>query len=303
MTTTASKPFDLAAATSVDVSFEFFPPSSEKLARQLWGSIVRLAPLHPNFVSVTYGAGGSTRQRTFDTVCRIIKETDLTPAAHLTCVGASRTEVDEVANEYWNAGVRHVVALRGDPPEGAETFSPHPDGYTTAAELVDGLRKVANFEISVAAYPEIHPEALSADSDLDNLARKLDAGASRAITQFFFDVDVFLRFRDAAAARGIDAPIVPGIVPVTNYTRLVRFAKNCGTSLPSWLAHLFEGLDNDPDSRRLIAGWVAIEQCRRLTRHGVSDFHFYTLNQAELARAICHALGVRDHALLSGSAL
>jgi len=303
MTTIETAPFDLATATSVDVSFEFFPPSSEKLARQLWNSIVRLAPLQPNFVSVTYGAGGSTRQRTFDTVCRIIKETDLTPAAHLTCVGASRTEVDEVAKEYWNAGVRHVVALRGDPPEGAETFSPHRDGYANAAELVEGLRKVANFEISVAAYPEVHPEALSADSDLDNLARKLDAGASRAITQFFFDVDVFLRFRDAAAARGIDAPIVPGIVPVTNYTRLVRFAKNCGTSLPSWLAHLFEGLDNDPDSRRLIAGWVAIEQCRRLTQHGVSDFHFYTLNQAELARAICHALGVRDHALLSESAL
>jgi len=302
MTTTASTPFDLAANTSVHVSFEFFPPSSEKLARQLWDSIVRLAPLHPNFVSVTYGAGGSTRQRTFDTVCRIIKETNLTPAAHLTCVGASRTEVDEVAKEYWNAGVRHVVALRGDPPEGTDKFSPHPDGYANAAELVEGLRKAANFEISVAAYPEVHPEALSAESDLDNLARKLDAGASRAITQFFFDVDVFLRFRDAAAARGIDAPIVPGIVPVTNYTRLVRFAKNCGTSLPSWLAHLFEGLDNDPDSRRLIAGWVAIEQCRRLTQHGVSDFHFYTLNQAELARAICHALGVRDHALLSESA-
>lgn len=303
MTTIDTAPFDLATATSVDVSFEFFPPSSEKLARQLWNSVVRLAPLQPNFVSVTYGAGGSTRQRTFDTVCRIIKETDLTPAAHLTCVGASRTEVDEVAKEYWNAGVRHVVALRGDPPEDAEAFSPHPDGYANAAELVEGLRKVANFEISVAAYPEVHPEALSADSDLDNLARKLDAGASRAITQFFFDVDVFLRFRDAAAARGIDAPIVPGIVPVTNYTRLVRFSKNCGTSLPSWLAHLFEGLDNDPDSRRLIAGWVAIEQCRRLTQHGVSDFHFYTLNQAELARAICHALGVRDHALLSESAL
>lgn len=275
------------------VSFEFFPPKTEKLSAQLWAAIIRLAPVGPRFVSVTYGAGGSTRQRTYDTVCRIMRETDLVPAAHLTCVGVSRQEVLETAQAYWQAGIRHIVALRGDPPEGTERFEPHPEGYRYASELVAGLKQVAAFEISVAAYPETHPEARSAAADLDNLKRKIDAGASRAMTQFFFDVDVYLRFRDRAAAAGIAVPIVPGILPVTNFARLVAFSKSCGASLPDWLADLFFGLDHDPDTRRLIAGWVAIEQCRRLMTHGVREFHFYTLNRAELTRAICHALGVR----------
>lgn len=281
---------------NVSVSFEFFPPKSEKLGEQLWAAIKRLAPLEPRFVSVTYGAGGSTRQRTFDTVLRILEETALTPAAHLTCVGDSQGAVDDTARRYWDAGIRHVVALRGDPPDGAGRFEPHPEGYRNAAELVTGLQRVAPFEISVACYPEVHPEAASAQADLDNLKRKIDAGASRAITQFFFDIDTFLRFRDRAAATGIAVPIVPGILPVTNFARLVDFSARCGASVPDWLARQFDGLDEDPDTRRLIAGWVAIEQCRRLYGHGVRDVHFYTLNRAELTRAICHALGVRLNA-------
>jgi methylenetetrahydrofolate reductase (NADPH) len=282
------------------VSFEFFPPKTEKLAGQLWSAVERLAPLAPRFVSVTYGAGGSTRQRTFDTVARMISETALTPAAHLTCVGDTQAAIDKTAQGYWDAGVRHLVALRGDPPEGDGPFVSHPEGYDSAAALVAGLKRVADFEISVAAYPEIHPEAASATSDLDNLKRKLDAGANRAITQFFFDVELFLRFRDRAAAVGIDAPIVPGILPVTNAARLMSFAARCGATVPAWLADQFDGLDDDPDTRRLIAGWVAIEQCRTLMRHGVSEFHFYTLNRAELTRAICHALGVRDSRARTG---
>ncbi len=283
-----------SALRDISVSFEFFPPTSNKIAEQLWNAILRLAPLDPNFVSVTYGAGGTTRERTFDTVERIMHDTVLTPAAHLTCVGDSRGHVDDTARRYWDAGVRHVVALRGDPPQSAEKFEPVKNGYTHASDLVAGLKRVANFEISVAAYPEIHPEAANAEADLDNLKRKLDAGAGRAITQFFFDVDLFLRFRDRARAAGIEAPISPGILPVTNYARLVSFSARCGTSLPDWLSRLFDGLDEDPDTRRLIAGWIAIEQCRQLTTHGVKDIHFYTLNRAELTRAICHALGIRD---------
>ncbi len=276
------------------VSFEFFPPKTERLAGQLWAAVERLGPLAPRFVSVTYGAGGSTRQRTFDTVARIIAETNLTPAAHLTCVGETRAGIAETARRYWDAGVRHLVALRGDPPEGDTRFTATLGGHGNAAELVAGLKRVADFEISVAAYPEVHPEARSATADLDNLKRKLDAGANRAITQFFFDVELYLRFRDRVLAAGISAPIVPGILPVTNVARLMSFAARCGATVPAWLADQFDGLDDDPDTRRLIAGWIAIEQCRALVGHGVTELHFYTLNRAELTRAICHALGVRD---------
>ncbi len=289
------------ALNDISVSFEFFPPSTDKIAEQLWNAILRLAPLEPGFVSVTYGAGGTTRERTFDTVERIMHDTTLTPAAHLTCVSDSRGHVDDVARRYWDAGVRHLVALRGDPPESAQKYEPVNDGYAYASDLVAGLKRVADFEISVAAYPEVHPEAASADADLDNLKRKIDAGASRAITQFFFDVDLFLRFRDRARAAGIEVPIFPGILPVTNCARLINFSARCGASLPNWLTRLFDGLDNDPDTRRLIAGWIAIEQCRRLAAHGVRDIHFYTLNRAELTRAICHALGIRAATSLPGT--
>ncbi len=283
----------LPLPSGVKVSFEFFPPKNEKMEGNLWTSMERLGTLDPAFVSVTYGAGGSTRQRTHHTVVRILKETGLKPAAHLTCVGATREDVDEIAGRYWDDGVRHIVALRGDPPDGGDAYRPHPGGYAYASDLVAGLKRIADFEISVAAFPETHPEATSPEADLDNLKRKIDAGASRAMTQFFFDVDLFLRFRDRATAAGITVPIVPGILPVTNFGRLVDFSARCGASLPGWLARLFDGLDDDPDTRRLIAGWIAIEQCRRLLSNGVNSFHFYTLNRAELTRAICHALGIR----------
>ncbi|NCF15711.1 MAG: methylenetetrahydrofolate reductase [Gammaproteobacteria bacterium] len=279
------------------VSFEFFPPSTEKMEATMWQSIDRLAVLEPSFVSVTYGADGSTRERTHDAVERIIKETDLTAAPHLTCVGASRGEIDDIAREYWDMGVRHLVALRGDAPKDADRYEPHPDGYAYASDLVEGLRKVGDFEISVAAYPEVHPEAPSAEFDLDNLKRKLDAGATRAITQFFFDADVFLAFRDRCAAAGIDTPIVPGILPITRFPQLESFAAACGASVPDWLREWFDGLEDDAQTRQLIAASVAINQVRRLQAEGISEFHFYTLNRSELAFAICHALGVRpDHA-------
>jgi len=277
----------------VQVSFEFFPPKTEKMQAKLWASIERLAPLKPRFVSVTYGAGGSTRERTHETVARIQKETDLAAAAHLTCVGASRGEVDDVARQYWDAGIKHIVALRGDPPQGEATYTPHPEGYPFAADLVEGLKRVADFEISVAAYPETHVEASSPEADLDNLKRKIDAGASRAITQLFFDPDVFLRFRDRAAAAGISVPIVPGLLPITHVQQNVNFAKRCGTSVPAWLLDLFAGLDDDPGTRELVSASLAVEQVKRLVADGVSEFHFYTLNRADLSYAICHVLGIR----------
>lgn len=280
----------------IQVSFEFFPPKTERMAETLWESIQKLAPLHPRFVSVTYGAGGSTRERTHATVERILKETALTPAAHLTCVGAPREDVDAVARDYWDLGVRHLVALRGDPPETGSKYRPHPEGYRDAVDLVAGLRKVAPFDISVAAYPEIHPDSSSRAFDLENLKRKVDAGADRAITQFFFSADCFFRFRDDAAAAGIDAEIVPGILPVSNVATTRRFAATCGASIPDWLNDLFEGLDDLPAARQLIAATVAAELAGQLYAGGVRHFHFYTLNRAELSYAICHLLGVRAKA-------
>jgi methylenetetrahydrofolate reductase (NADPH) len=277
----------------LSVSFEFFPPKTEKMAENLWSAMERLRPLRPSFVSVTYGAGGSTRQRTHDTVTRIQDEGGLPCAAHLTCVGAAREEVNEVARSYWQAGVRHLVALRGDPPEGEENFQNHPDGYHNAAELVAGLRAVADFEISVAAYPEMHPNSPSSQADLDNLKRKIDAGANRAITQFFFDADTYLRFLERARAAGIWVPIVPGILPVSNFVQASRIAKACGAAMPAWMAHVFEGLEEDAETRRMVAVTVAAEKCRKLQSAGVTDFHFYTLNRADLTYAICHIMGLR----------
>jgi methylenetetrahydrofolate reductase (NADPH) len=281
--------------TVPNVSFEFFPPQSEAAEATLWQSIERLKGLRPAFVSVTYGADGSTRERTHRAVGRILRETSLTTAPHLTCVGAPRGEIDDIARQYWDMGVRHLVALRGDAPKGAPGYEPHPDGYAYAADLVAGLKKIADFEISVAAYPEVHPEAPDADFDLDNLKRKLDAGATRAITQFFFDADVFLRFRDRCAAAGIDSPVVPGILPITRFPQLTKFAAACGANVPDWLHQWFAGLDDDAETRQMIAAAVAIDQVRRLEEEGVTDFHFYTLNRSELAFAICHALGVRPN--------
>ena len=278
----------------IAVSFEFFPPKTEKMHEQLWEAIATLAPLAPRFVSVTYGAGGSTRERTHATVARIGAETGIPAAAHLTCVEASRDEIDEIARAYWEAGIRHVVALRGDMPAGPGTaYAPHAQGYANAAELVAGLKRIAPFEISVAAYPECHPDSPDPIADLDNLKRKLDAGASRAITQFFFAPETFFRFRDSAAAAGIGAEIVPGIMPVTSFAAVRRMAGLCGTDIPPWLAQAFAGLDEKPQARQLVAATLAAELCRRLYAGGVRNFHFYTLNRAELSYAICHLLGLR----------
>lgn len=275
------------------VSFEFFPPQDEKSEARLWQTIEVLSPLAPSFYSVTYGAGGSTRARTDRIVRRIHAETTVPPAAHLTCVGASRDDVDTLARSWWDSGIRQIVALRGDPPKGQGSYNPHPDGYENAAALVKGLRDIADFDISVAAYPECHPDSPSVDADIDNLKRKIDNGASRAITQYFFDNDHFLRFRDRVAAAGISVPLVPGILPVTNFARVVQFSEQCGTSVPQSLAEMFEGLDRDPETRNLIAATVAVEQCEGLQREGVAHFHFYTLNRAALTKAICWRLGVR----------
>jgi len=274
------------------LSFEFFPPRTEALEHQLWTCINRLAPLSPRFVSVTYGAGGSTQARTHATVARLVQETSLVPAAHLTCVGATRDEVDAVAREYWAAGVRHIVALRGDPPPGS-AYEPHPNGYAFAADLVTGLRRVADFEVSVAAYPEVHPGASNPVKDLENLKRKLDAGATRAITQYFFETSTYLRFLDLCLSAGITAPIVPGIMPVSNFAQAARFSAMCGASVPTWMGQLFEGTENDPETRRMVGMMIAAEQVRLLQANGVDEFHFYTLNRPDLTYAIAHVLGVR----------
>jgi methylenetetrahydrofolate reductase (NADPH) len=276
------------------VSFEFFPPNTPKMEAVLWDSVQRLAPLKPRFVSVTYGADGSTRDRTHRIVKRIIQETGLRSAPHLTCVGATKEEVRAIAQGYWDEGIRDIVALRGDPPEGVEKYEPHPDGYEYGVDLVAGLREVADFDISVAAYPDGHPEAPNPAFDLLNLQHKIDAGATRAISQFFFDTDRFLRFRDNCADMGITESIVPGILPINKFPQLVRFATACGAAVPDWVGQRFEGLDDDEETRRIISANIAIEMCQKLQAEGVDEFHFYTLNRAELTYAICHALGVRE---------
>jgi methylenetetrahydrofolate reductase (NADPH) len=278
----------------VRVSFEFFPPKTADMEATLWASIGRLAPLSPQFVSVTYGAGGSTRERTHSTVARIVRETSVKPAAHLTCVGATQEEVNDVVRSYWDAGVRHIVALRGDPATGIGTrYEPHPGGYAQACHLVEGIKKVGDFEVSVSAYPEKHPEAASLEADIGALKAKVDAGASRAITQFFFDNDLYFRYLDKIRSRGINIPIVPGILPVQNFKQAANFAARAGTSIPGWLAARFEGLDEDVETRKLIAAAVAAEQVIDLFDRGVTEFHFYTMNRADLVFAICHLLGLR----------
>lgn len=285
------------------VSFEFFPPKSEKMEETLWDSIRRLEPMDPQFVSVTYGAGGSTRERTHSTVSRVEKETGLTPAAHLTCVAATREEIDEVVRDYAAAGIRHIVALRGDAPEGPGTrYAPHPGGYQNAADLVAGLKRIGGFEISVAAYPEKHPDSASVEADLDMLQAKVDAGADRAITQFFFDNDLYFRYMDRVRARGIDIPVRPGIIPIHNFKQVAKFAGMCGTHVPSRIANRFEGLEDDPETQKLVAATIAAEQVMELVAQGVTDFHFYTLNRADLVYAICHLLGMRPKALAKENA-
>jgi methylenetetrahydrofolate reductase (NADPH) len=279
--------------SGLQVSFEFFPPKTPEMEENLWRAIKRLEPLAPRFVSVTYGAGGSTRERTHRTVKRILAETPLVPAAHLTCVAAARTEVDQVARDYWNAGVRHIVALRGDPPAGSAAYEPPADGYRYAADLVTGLKAVGDFEVTVACFPEGHPESTSPHLDLDHLKRKIDAGATRAITQFFFDNDHYFRFLDKVRRRGIECEIVPGIMPVTNFRQMVGFAEKAGASVPRWLGQRFDGLDDDAETRRLVAATTVAEQVQGLAEQGVREFHFYTLNRADLSFAICHILGIR----------
>ena len=278
----------------IRVSFEFFPPKTEEMEKTLWESITRLAPLKPNFVSVTYGAGGSTRERTHSTVKRILGETALTPAAHLTCVAATREEIDAVIRNYCAAGVRHIVALRGDPIGGiGERYAPHPGGYRNAADLVTGIKRLSDVEVSVSAYPEKHPDSPTVEADLDMLAAKVDAGAARAITQFFFENDLYFRYLDRVRARGIHVPVVPGILPVQNFKQTKAFAARCGASVPDWLAERFDGLDDDAPTRKLIAAAVAAEQVLDLVDRGVTDFHFYTMNRADLVYAVCHLLGLR----------
>jgi methylenetetrahydrofolate reductase (NADPH) len=287
------KPLFADEAGDVEISFEFFPPKTEKMETALWNTVQTLAPLGPRFISVTYGAGGSTRERTHATVARIARETELPAAAHLTCINAGKAEILDIARAYWDAGVRHIVALRGDSPQAGEKYAPHPNGFASAAELTAGLKSVAPFEISVAAYPECHPDSVSLEADLDNLKAKIDAGANRAISQFFFSPETFFRFRDRVAAAGIDAEIVPGILPVSNVAQTRKFASMCGAEIPPWMDRLFEGLDDHPETRQLVAATVAAELCRKLYAGGVRQFHFYTLNRAELSYAICHLLGKR----------
>ena len=287
----------LVGAGEITVSFEFFPPKNERMEEALWTAVRRLEPLQPGFVSVTYGAGGSTRERTHATVTRITRETSLPPAAHLTCVSATRAEVYCVVRDYWDAGVRHIVALRGEPQAGAGArYEPHPGGYANAAELVAGITQIGAFDISVAGYPEKHPESPSTAYDLDNLKAKVDAGASRVITQFFFDNELYLRFIEDARAHGIWCPIVPGIVPIHNFRQVAGFAAKTGATIPSWLARRFDGLDDDPATTHLVAAAVAAEQVMDLVDQGIRQFHFYTLNRADLVFAICHLLGLRPRA-------
>lgn len=274
-------------------SFEFFPPKTDELEQKLWQSVKKLESLNPRFVSVTYGAGGTTRERTHKTVIRILKETKLKPAAHLTCVGASRKEIDEIAKGYWDEGVRHIVALRGDAPKGTTKYEPHPEGYAYASDLVKGLKKIGDFEISVAAYPEMHPEAKSLDDDIENLKKKIDNGATRAITQFFFDPALYLKFIEKTAKAGIKVPVVPGIVPISNFKQIVKFSEACGASIPKWLAKLFEQAEDDPETHNIISSVVAYEQVKMLLSEGIREFHFYTLNRADLTYAVCQLLGVR----------
>ncbi|HEX2728037.1 MAG TPA: methylenetetrahydrofolate reductase [NAD(P)H] [Beijerinckiaceae bacterium] len=282
------------SARPIQVSFEFFPPKTAEMEATLWSSIERLAPLNPHFVSVTYGAGGSTRERTHATVARILKETPLKPAAHLTCVAATREDLNEVVRAYWDCGVRHIVALRGDPAAGlGAAYEPHPGGYAQSCDLVAGIKGVGDFEVSVSAYPEKHPESPSFEADLDVLKAKVDAGATRAITQFFFDNDLYFRFLDKVRGRGIDIPVVPGILPVQNFKQAANFAARAGASVPDWLAHRFDGLEQDVETRKLIAAAVTAEQVIDLVDRGVTEFHFYTMNRADLVYAICHLLGLR----------
>jgi len=281
----------------IRVSFEFFPPKTEEMEKNLWEAVGRLAPLSPDFVSVTYGAGGSTRERTHATVRRILQETALTPAAHLTCVAATKSEIDAVIHSYRDAGVRHIVALRGDPTEGvAARYAPHPDGYRNAADLVAGIKRIADIEVSVSAYPEKHPDSATVQADIDMLKAKVDAGATRAMTQFFFENSLYFRYLDRVRAAGIAIPIVPGILPVQNFKQTRNFAARAGASVPAWLAQRFDGLDDDPATRKLIAAAVAAEQVLDLVDHGVTDFHFYTMNRADLVYAVCHLLGLRPEA-------
>lgn len=280
----------------IEVSFEFFPPKNEKMNETLWHSVETLAPLGPRFASVTYGAGGTTRERTHQQVVRIQNEAHIPAAAHLTCVEATREQVDEIARHYWEEGIRHIVALRGDPPDGHSKYAPHPGGYANAVELIAGLKRIADFEISVAAYPEVHPDSPDRQADLDNLKAKFDAGATRAITQFFFDPQCFFDFRDKAIAAGIDGEIVPGVMPVLSFAAVQRMSGLCGTAIPPWMGGLFEGLDEKPEARQLVSATIAAELCRRLYAGGVRQFHFYTLNRAELSFAICHMLGLRPKA-------
>jgi methylenetetrahydrofolate reductase (NADPH) len=286
-----------ATRSRLKVSFEFFPPKNDEMEKVLWESVERLAPLGPSFVSVTYGAGGSTRERTHQTVSRLVRETSVKPAAHLTCVAATRDEIDGVIRDYWSAGVRHIVALRGDPQTGAGTpYQPHPGGYAYTPDLIAGIKAIGDFEVSVSAYPEKHPESASIDADIEILKRKVDAGATRAITQFFFENDFYFRYLDKVHAAGIDIPIVPGIIPVQNFKQAARFAAQCGTHVPGWLAERFDGLDDDPATRKLIAAAVAAEQVLDLIDRGITDLHFYTMNRADLVFAVCHLIGMRGEA-------
>jgi methylenetetrahydrofolate reductase (NADPH) len=298
---TACKIFEPHAPLAV--SFEFFPPKNAAMEATLWSAIRKLEPLAPDFVSVTYGAGGSTRERTHATLCRILHETSLKPAAHLTCVAATKAEVDNVIRGYWECGVRHIVALRGDPPEGAgAAYVPHPGGYCNAADLTAGIRRIADFEVSVSAYPEKHPESPTFETDLDMLQAKIDAGATRAMTQFFFDNERYWRFMDRVRARGISIPIVPGLIPIHNFKQIASFASRCGAWMPAEIAERFAGIADDPETTQLVAAHVAAEQVMDLVAGGVTEFHFYTLNRANLVYAICHMLGIKHEACAHQSA-